>query len=83
VFERKARAYDEFSGLIHDMAAHDLRVGLKLYAFMFDLVMVRWKGRSPLPFSSNGEVRLGLCRGWVECTAAVASIPIEMSQICI
>jgi hypothetical protein len=25
-------------------------------------------------FSSNGEVTLGLGRGWVECTAAVAGI---------
>jgi hypothetical protein len=71
-----ARAYEEFPGLIHDMAGHDLRVGLKLYTCMLDLVMVRWKRRS---FSSNGEVTLGLGHGWVECTAAVVSITIEMS----
>jgi len=69
VSERTAHAYEEFPGLIHDMAGHDLRVGLKLYTCMLDLVMARWKRRS---FSSNGE-------GWVECTAAVASITIEMS----
>jgi len=65
--------------MMHDMAPHNLRVGLKLCAYILHLVMVRWKRQTPLPFSSNEEVRLGLGRGWVECSAAVAGVTIEMS----
>jgi len=67
------------------MAPHNLRVEMKLCADMLDWVMMRWKRHSPLPFSSDEEERLGLCCGWVEWTAAVASITttIEMSQICV